>query len=285
MPYPPLTREAFQNWKPLAFQTGSYFSASLQREQPFGYIAPPEWDGALAPETERYPLLILLHGLNSNFREWHEKTRIGVYLNAYKMVVAFADGGNGWYVNGAGEEGRREDDLILDLIPCLQKTLPILPPGKAWGLGGLSMGGYGAVKNALKRPDLFSLAISHSGSLEKSLTPEYHPVFGDPQADIKLRRAESPAYLAEQALCEFPTRRPLILMDCGTGDPFLEASRAFHNHLQFLGYPHEYSETRGRHTWPYWDRALRNALPKIAQYLGAEKREVSEVLERNEKQC
>ncbi len=273
MSYPSLTREAFQHWEPLAFQTSSYFSKSLQREQSLGYLVPPEWGGSLASETERYPLLVLLHGIDSDFREWYEKTRVGTYLNAYKMVVVFANGGNGWYTNGVGEEGRREDDLILDLLPYVQSTLPVLPPGKAWGVGGLSMGGYGAVKNALKHPNLFSIAASHSGSLEKSLIPEFHPVFGDPEADIKLRRAESPAYLAEQALCEFPTRRPLLLMDCGTSDPFLEVNRAFHNHLQFLGYSHEYHQTRGHHTWPYWDRALRRTLPMVAEYIGAELRE------------
>lgn len=272
MPHPPLTREAFQHGTPLPLQTACYFSNSLQRQQPFGYLTPPEWEGNLYSETLRYPLLILLHGVNGNYREWYEKTRVGAYLNSYKMVVVFADGGNGWYTNGVGEEGRREDDLICDLLPFVQSTLPVLPPGKAWGIGGLSMGGYGAVKSALKHPELFSVGVSHSGSLEKSLIPEPHPVFGHPETDFKLRRTESPAYLAEQALCEFPNRRPLLLLDCGASDPFLEVNRAFQNHLQFLGYPHEYHETRGHHTWPYWDRALRRILPTVAEYLGAELR-------------
>ncbi len=274
MPYPRLTREAFRNWEPLPFHTSTYFSASLQREQPFGYLTPRSWDGTRTSETPRYPLLVLLHGLNSNFREWYEKTRIGTYLNAYQMVVVFAEGGNGWYTNGVDNTEKYEDDLIHDLLPHIQKTLPVLPAGKAWGIGGLSMGGYGAVKNALKHPHLFSIAVSHAGSLEKPMLPEPHPVFGDPEKDIALRRQENPYYLIEQALCGYPTHRPQLLLDCGLSDPFLEVNRRFQNHLNFLGYAHEYHEANGHHTWPYWDRALRRVLPTVAERIGAELREL-----------
>ncbi len=125
------------------------------------------------------------------------------------------------------------------------------------------MGGYGALKLALKYPRLFGHALSFSGALNVTRLPEYHQVFGHPVADRAYRRANDLFYLAEEALCEMPIERPHISLNCGTEDPFVEASRAFHQHLQFLGYGHKYWEEKGQHTWPYWNRALRRALPEL----------------------
>ena len=155
-------------------------------------------------------------------------TRIGKYLSILPMVVVFAEGSNGWYTDGVAEGAENhESDIMHCLLPHIQNTLPIVEPGKGWGVGGLSMGGYGAMKLALKHSALFSLALSHSGSLEKPLVPELHPVFGDPDADLSFRRKESLVYLVEQALCEYPLNRPYLLFDCGLSDPFLEVNRRF----------------------------------------------------------
>ena len=62
------------------------------------------------------------------------------------------------------------------------------------------MGGYGAIKIALKYYSLFSIGISHSGSLEKSRTPDVHSVFGDPEQNAQMRYEEHPLVLAERAL-------------------------------------------------------------------------------------
>ncbi len=266
-----LSLDRIRRWHKLPLHTETYFSEALGREQLFGWIAPAEWEGVLTEETRRYPLLVLLHGLNGNFQDWYTNTRIGKYAWGLPMVVVFVEGGNGWYTNGVTEGAeRREDDLILNLLPHVQQTLPVLPPGKAWGIGGLSMGGYGAMKLALRHTHLFSLGISHSGSLERPLMPELHPVFGDPDTDLSFRRRESLPYLIEQALCVYPLERPSLLFDCGLSDPFLELNRRFRDHLQFLGYGHEYIEMPGHHTWPYWERALRRVLPTVARRLGIE---------------
>lgn len=266
-----LSLDHIRNYPKLPLHTETYFSEALGREQSFGWIVPEEWDGVLGENTKRYPLLVLLHGLNGNYLDWYSHTRIGKYVQRLPMVVVFVEGGNGWYTNGVAEGAERwEDDLVLNLLPHIQQRLPIAPSGKGWGIGGLSMGGYGAMKLALKHSGLFSLAVSHSGSLEKPLTAERHAVFGDPDCDLGFRRRESLHYLIEQALCVYPLERPYLLFDCGLDDPFLEVNRRFRDHLQFLGYGHEYLEMKGHHTWPYWERALRRILPTVADRLGVQ---------------
>lgn len=260
------------NIEPLPVRTGTYFSHALGQERPYAYIVPAAWDGHLTPETTRYPLLVLLHGRDGHYTDWTQYTRIARYAAAYEMVVAFPEGDNGWYTNAADGSLRYEDDLIQDFLPHLQATLPLLPPGKAWGIGGLSMGGYGAVKIALKYPELFALAVGHSGVYEKPKMPEGHPIFGDPNTHAAHRYAENPFALAERALCRWPTERTFLYLDCGLSDGLLESNRRFTDHLRFIGYPHDYAELPGQHTWPYWDRALRTRLPALTQKLGAAKR-------------
>ena len=266
-----LTPEALRNLEPLPLRNGVYFSQSLAREQPYAYFAPAAWDGGLAPDAPLYPLLVMLHGINSSYAHWDTYTRIARYAAAYKMVIAFPDGGNGWYSNAINHGPRCEDDLIQDFLPHLRQTLPLAAPGKQWGIGGLSMGGYGAVKIALKHWQLFSVAVGHSGAYEKPGTPEVHPVFGDPQADAAFRKAENPIALAELALCRWPAERPDLYLDCGADDFLIETNRRFKDHLNFLGYPHTYHEMPGQHTWPYWDRAFRTVLPALANRLNAER--------------
>jgi S-formylglutathione hydrolase FrmB len=255
--------------EPLPVRTGSYASAALGREQPYTFLTPAEWDGQLTLGSPRYPLLVLLHGRGGNHTNWTQYTRLPRYAAALKVVFACPEGGDGWYTNAFDGSARYEDDLLHDFLPHLQATLPVLPPGKAWGVEGLSMGGFGAVKTALKYPHLFSVGVSHSGAFEKTREAKPHHVFGDPQANAAMRHAENPFALAELAMSRFPTERPRLHLDCGLEDPLLEGNRRFKDHLTFIGYPHSYQEMPGRHTWPYWDRALRMILPVVAQELGA----------------
>ena len=249
---------------PLPIHTGAYFSQALDREQPYAYMLPTGY----TPERS-YPLLVLLHGLNSDYKGWTTYSRVARYVAAYDLIVACPDGGAGWYTNAANGGERREDDITQDFVGHLRATFSLVPPGHGWGIGGLSMGGYGAVKIALKHPHLFPVAVSHSGAFEKMQTATAHPVFGDPQADRRLRYHENPFRLIEQALCGLPTDRPRLHIDCGTEDALLTVNRRFVDHLNFVGYPYTYSEMPGQHTWPYWDRAFKTHLPELAQNLGA----------------
>ena len=251
------------------YQTGSYQSNALGGVREYGYIA-PDWNGTLTDETPRLPLLIMLHGKDGNRESWWNNTRLRRWIAHYYLVTVFYDGENGWYTDAFDGSADFETDFMQDFLPHIESTLPVAPFDKRnRAIGGFSMGGYGAVKLALKHTDKFSLAISHSGSLEKPRTPEEHPVFGHPIMNRVLRVQQDVFRLAERAACNWYTDRPFLLFDCGLNDELLEGNRRFRDHLNFLGYPHQYREMPGFHTFPYWDRAFKTALPEIAHRLGA----------------
>ncbi len=264
----PMTSDDLRRYPPRPIHTGVYTSRSLEREMPFAYTLP---DAAEHEPNARFPLLVLLHGLNADHRSALTATRIARYASAYRLIVAFPEGGLGWYTNAADGTARHEDDLIEDFLPHLRSTLPLAEPRKAWAVAGMSMGGYGAVKLALKHGLLFGTAMAHSGAFEKPKTPEVHPVFGHPTENASCRLQENPFALAERAMCRWPAERPYLYLSCGTEDFLLDTNRRFRDHLHFIAYPHLYTESPGLHTYPSWDRALRTTLPFLAARIGAER--------------
>jgi putative tributyrin esterase len=245
--------------------TGSYFSNALDRVQPYRALIP----ASIAP-GEKLPLIVMLHGYDADSTAWLTQTRAAVHLRKYRVVAIFPEGGTGWYTNSFDGAARYEDDIVSDLQNEIVSRLPVRDPGPAWAIGGFSMGGYGAIKLALKHTQLFGTAFSHSGAVERMLKQDVHPVFGDPVTDAAFRKQECPLWLAEQVLCRFPFLRPNLFIDCGVSDKLLEENQRLSQHLDFLGYHHVYRELPGMHTWPYWNRAFRTVLPEVALAIGAE---------------
>ncbi len=245
----------------LQFHTAEYSSRALRQMQKVG------WCFAKNPFCERqndYPVVLFLHGMKSDFTGWWSNTKFAAAAMQYPALYVFANSEpHGWYTDGINSGLKCEQDIVDDLVPWVRTNIAADQACSGWAIAGQSMGGYGAIKLALKYPELFRHALAFSGAFNVTRNPEPHPVFGDPVNDRALRRANDLYSLAEEALCRFPTDRPQISFNCGTEDPFLEASRAFHQHLQFIGYGHTYWEEKGQHTWPYWNRALKRALPRL----------------------
>ncbi len=251
--------------EPIQLITGTYYSRALSRDQYYRYLLPRQ------PVSQpcHLPVIVMLHGYGSNCEEWVSHTRIAAQLARYELLTIFPQGDNGWYTNSYDGSTRYEDDITECLIPEVIRNLPVATDARSWAIGGMSMGGYGAVKLAIKYPELFGAAFSHAGAFERMMQGDNHPVFGDPDNDFEFRRRESPVWLVEQLMCRFPIVRPSLFLDCGLSDPLLEVNRRFSSHLSFLGYHHTYAEAPGHHTWPYWNRAFRNVLPAIAKTIGA----------------
>jgi S-formylglutathione hydrolase FrmB len=206
-----------------------------------------------------FPVLYLLHGLSDDYTAWTRQTSIERYAAACPAIVVMPDGGRG-YSTDAQDGEAYETALTRDLIPFIDRTFRTDARRAGRAIGGLSMGGYGALKLALGHPDLFCAATSHSCSRALTWTHEptsrerkFTQVFGlDPRG--------GPSDLFTVA--EGVDRRllPALRLDCGAEDDLLSGNRRFHRHLEQLGIAHEYAEYPGGHTWAYWDQRIQEAL-------------------------
>lgn len=246
----------------MAFATIHYQSRSLEKASSFNIVFPDD------PSIPRpWSVFYLLHGLSDDHTIWMRRTSIERYAAGLPLAVVMPDGGRGWYANAA-EGYRYEDDLLKDVVGLVERTFPVKAERAGRCIGGLSMGGYGAVKVGLKHHEMFASVNSHSGAVGimhdpervKTLGPEFTRIFGKGPTD----GPEDPFGLVKSVDHGL---LPAMRLDCGTSDFLLEQNRAFHKHLDGLHIAHEYEEFPGGHDWAYWDKHVQEAIAFHAKNL------------------
>jgi len=119
----------------------------------------------------------------------------------------------------------------------VDKNFPVRAERSDRAVGGISMGGFGAIKLGLKHPDTFASVDSLSGlpalarrpEEAQALSPEFTRIFGDSPTD----GPEDPFPLAAAVK---PRKCPALRIVCGDDDPFLPQNREFHRQLESVGY-------------------------------------------------
>ena len=223
------------------------------------YVILPE---AGAPPFATY---YLLHGLSDDYTVWMRRTRIEWYVRELPLMVVMPDGFRGFYTDNV--EGPAYGQYMTEeLVSFVERNFPARRSRDARCIGGLSMGGYGALRTALARPELFASANSHSGAVmhggkdgprpDGPLSPaEFRRIFGH-----RPHGSNHDLLALASAGKNSDTPLPRLLVDCGTDDFLLEDNRQFHRELTNLGVPHQYREFPGAPTWDYWDEHVRGAL-------------------------
>ena len=107
----------------------------------------------------------MLHGGYGDYTDWMRLTSIERYAQAKKLAVIMPSASNSFYQDMAcGSDYLR---FITQEVPQLCESLfPISTRREHTFVGGLSMGGYGASKCALRRPDLYAAFADLSGAVD-----------------------------------------------------------------------------------------------------------------------
>lgn len=230
----------------MTVMTVQFTSSALNRQVSYSVLVP---EGRGGP----YPVLLQLHGYFGGHTDWIQNARLSRYIKEYPFLVVLPSGENSYYLN-LHPAMRMEDFLMQDLYRHVSNTFNVR--SGPWAIGGLSMGGYGAVRLGLKYPDRFASVWAHSGVFPTQGEMPI-PVPDWPDADL---------YARTERLAT-GTRLPSIGFDCGTEDTFLPHNRRFHAHLERLGIAHSYAEHPGGHSWDYWDAHVSAALRQHAEAL------------------
>ncbi|MGQ9731777.1 MAG: alpha/beta hydrolase [Candidatus Zipacnadales bacterium] len=238
----------------------NFFSKALIKEVGFNAILPDRQD-----RPGPYPVFYLLHGLSDDYTAWLRWTSIERYVRELPLIVVMPDGDRCFYCDTA--DGRQYEKVIVcDLIRFVDNYFSTVPHANGRAIGGLSMGGYGAMKLGLKYPNLFCSITGFSGAYEvfrkwEKMTPEWQQMLGTRKA-----ARENDCFALARRLQGKPT--PAIRFDCGVDDFLIDHSRHFHNHLERLGIAHEYEEFPGTHDWGYWDLRIQEAIAFHCRVLG-----------------
>lgn len=288
-----------------SFQTGRFESAALGVEKQFHVYLPAGYQDS----DQRYPVVYMLHGLSGNESNWR---RLGIGDAADEVgldaIIVMPDGDDGFYSNWVSEveydtclrgsrpfgqeldmrtycvrQAHYEDYIVQDLVAHVDATYRTIPERDARAIGGLSMGGFGALQLAMKHPDLFGATASHAGVaslLYQGPSPyqrdqvvltedprgyieqagafgrHFERIWGD---DIATWRAHDPATLA----AGLTDGQLAIYLDCGDEDEFKLhlGNQYLHDLLTEHGITHTFELIPGgKHDARFWTSRVDDSL-------------------------
>ena len=228
----------------------------------------------------RYPVLFFFHEIYGGggslashgvAAELRRRMRDGTLPEFFVVAPSTAAS---WFSDWHDGRHRYEEFLTGDLIRWVESRYPVIPASRARGVTGISMGGYGAMKLALKHPQLYGSVSTLSGALiplDWSDLGRYSwiarwslkRVFGRRSDDNNLAENDVWKILARTRFAQSPFRAQLR---AGQQDEYQLAGVAiqYGSNLNEHGVDATVVLEPGGHDWIYWKKAL----IQIAQWHG-----------------
>lgn len=218
--------------------------------------------GGGRPAGDGPPVLYLLHGLSDDHSAWTRFTSLERYAADAGIAVVMPAVHRSFYTDEI--HGHRYWTFLSEELPRLVGAmLRVSTRREDTFVAGLSMGGYGALKWALRRPGTFAGAASMSGALDVAALvrdadrgPELSArVFGpEPAPEEDVLRLLAAADV--DAL-------PRLHVSCGTEDDLVGHSRRFVALAEQVGADLTTDFRPGQHDWDFWDAEIRAVLDWI----------------------
>ncbi|MBQ3184972.1 MAG: hypothetical protein IJB54_03180, partial [Firmicutes bacterium] len=181
---------------------GTFYSSSLKMNTGINIIFPERSNDVDPLFTDEPKVLYLLHGLSGNEDEWTRFSKIEYYAKKYNFIIIMPRVDRSFYCNTTYK--LNYFDYIADELPqIIGKWFRINTARENTFISGESMGGYGAVKIGLSRPEKYAGIGALSGVLDyesfaKMIREQSWPDMEKEELDV-LYDQDSPIKLAEKA--------------------------------------------------------------------------------------
>lgn len=247
----------------------NFFSSALKRTVPIQVILPVDkffGDAAEDSVSAPFKTLYLLHGLLGNYTDWVSNTRILQWAEAKNLAVVMPSGDNSFYIDQPTPNNDYGDFIGRELVCLTRKMFPLSHKREDTFIAGLSMGGFGALRNGLVYAETFGCIASLSAAAHIFEVPFDAPnrclmnedsVFGDLSQASQSNK--NPRVALEQLrLHKAPL--PRIYMACGLQDRLLMPNRSLRDFFLKSGIDLTYQETEGNHDWDFWNNQMQIVL-------------------------
>lgn len=268
-------------------------SPALDRTVKVRLLTPDGWEQRTP--GDRWPVLYLLHGgfEPETYRTWTRESDVEEIPELRDTLVVMPEGGtlgfySNWWNHGKDGPPAWETFHLDELIPLLEHAYGA---GARRAIAGLSMGGFGAVSYAARRPGMFAAAASYSGpvyllhprmrdiwpQLEEGYDGDLDALWGDPVAQRSVWQRHDPHHLAANL------RRTKVFLSSGDGTPgpldppgspydpaeanLNALNRSLDARLTDLGTPVASHFHTGTHHPAYGERELHRSLPLLLEAL------------------
>ncbi len=240
----------------------TFTSDILNRELGYALYLPPSYEDT----SDDYPVLFFLHGANENERRWSTRGFTDIELDRMvlageigEFIVAIPFGENSFYTNSTS--GERWEDMVIDeFIPMIESSTRAIGTRAGRAISGISMGGYGALKIAMRYPETFNAVSAHSAML----IDNFDNVSVNPRAEQLYALLFDRIFGLSDGMDHWESNNPLriasesegidslrIYFDCGTEDEygFFVGAEQLHQILDMRGIAHEFQLYPGTHGW------------------------------------
>jgi putative tributyrin esterase len=209
------------------------------------------------------PVLYLLHGLSDDDTIWLRRTSVERYVAPLGLAVVMPQVHRSFYTDEAF--GGRYWTFLSEELPALVSSFFRVSASREDSfVAGLSMGGYGALKWALRRPDRFAAAASLSGAVD---VERLRVIGGRPEDPHLLARvlgdrlvSGTPDDLSWLVRQTEQAAMPALWVGCGTEDPLYSDNERFADTCRRVGVRVTTSFTPGGHDWALWDQEIQKVL-------------------------
>lgn len=239
-----------------------FFSRMLGMQAEVNVIIPQKsTDGQIGIDgkivSENYKCLYLLHGLSDDHTIWMRRTSIERYATDYGICVVMPCGGKSFYTDM--KYGMKYFSYITEELPgIIKEFFKVSDKREDTYIAGLSMGGYGALKAALRKPEVYC-AVAGLSSVADIKYDKFKdvlvPVFGE---EMNIPDEEDLFFLAEKEKAN--PLKPKIYMGVGTEDFLYESNVKLKEKFESLDYDFTYRESSGVHCWAFWDEYIQYVL-------------------------
>ena len=241
-----------------------YRSGAVWRTVPVEVILPIEhWENKqITLKQKKFKTLYLLHGLHGQCTDWMSYSRIRRWAEQNDLAVVMPSGDNSFYTDRPDAKANYGDFLGRELVEVTRAMFPLSDKREDTFIGGLSMGGYGALRTGLKYHETFGAIIALSAAFAQFETSEIsfreyrETCFGPLEEAAKTDK--NPRVLMERLKNNL--LKPKVYIACGLQDALLPWNRLYHDLLKEHDFDVVYEEWEGDHDWEFWDAGIEKAI-------------------------
>jgi S-formylglutathione hydrolase FrmB len=218
----------------------------------------------------KFQTMWLLHGFSGDDSDYINFSNIVRFADENKLAVVMPPAFNAGYTDIP--DGAKYMSFVADeVFDMCRAVFPLSLKREDNILAGLSMGGAGAMKIGIARPEQYAQVLCMSGASRDlnapmggrgtapASDPKTYARGGRSGADMSPGGPNDVFYGAERNVAE---KKPLpkFLLTCGDKDFALENMKEARDRLRNLGYDVFWEEVAGYgHEWDFWDLTLRKA--------------------------